>query len=116
MLCNTNADKKLYKILETKEDKEELKRAQNDKQQRPPFKFSMIGMKTGDKIYYKKNKSILATVVEDSHVKYGDITYSISSLAKELEKASYPVQGPIFFTDATGKTLDALRTEKENRI
>lgn len=116
MLCSTNTDKKLYKISETKEDKEESKRAQKDKQQRPPFKFSMIGMKPGDKIYYKKNKSVIAIVVDDSHVKYGDITYSISSLAKELEKLSYPVQGPIFFTDATGKTLDALRTEKENGI
>lgn len=70
----------------------------------------MIGMKTGDKIYYKKNKNVIA-IVDDSHVKYGDITYSISSLAKELEKSSYPVQGPIFFTDVNGKTLDTLRTE-----
>ena len=108
----TNTDKKLYKISETEEDKKELKRAKDDKQQRPPFKFSMIGMKTGDKIYYKKNKNVIAIVVDDSHVKYGDITYSISSLAKELEKSSYPVQGPIFFTDVNGKTLDTLRTEK----
>ena len=72
----------------------------------------MIGMRSGDKIYYKKNKSVVAVVVDDSHVKYGDITYSISSLARELEKSKYNVQGPIYFTDVNGKTLDTLRTEK----
>ena len=108
----TNTENKLKRISETKKDREEAEKAQKDKQQRPPFKFSMIGMKTGDKIYYKKNKNVIAIVVDDSHVKYGDITYSISSLAKELEKSSYPVQGPIFFTDVNGKTLDTLRTEK----
>lgn len=108
----TDTEKKLVKIKETSKDKEEYKRAQRDKQQKPPFKFSMIGMKPGDKIYYKKNKKISAIIVDDSHVKYDGITYSLSYLAKNLEKSKYPLQGPIFFTNKDGKTLDQIRNEK----
>ena len=108
----TNTENKLKRITETKRDREEAKKAECDRQQRPPFRFSMIGLKPGDKVYYKKNKNVIAIIVDDFHVKYGDITYSLSSLAKELEKSKYSVQGPIFFTDINGNTLDKLRTEK----
>ena len=111
----TNTEKKLKRIAETRKDKEEAKRAQSDRQQRPPFRFSIVGMKSGDKIYYKKNKDVVAIIIDDSHVKYGETTYSLSALARELEKSKYPLQGPIYFTDKNGKTLDQLRIEKENK-
>lgn len=108
----TGTERNINKIKKTSEDISDEKLASEDRRQ--PFRFSMIGMKPGDKIHYKKNKNIIAIIVDDSHVKYEDTTYSISLLAKELEKSKYPLQGPIFFTDANGKTLDQLRKEKGN--
>ena len=110
----TNTDKKLHRIVETKQDKEEERKVKEDRSKKPPFRFSMIGMKNGDKIYFKNNVNKEAIVVDDSHVQYGDKTCSVSALAKELGKFNVPVAGTIYFTDKNGKTLDELRKEKGN--
>ncbi len=110
----TNTDKKLHKIVETKQDKEEERKAKEDRLKKPPFRFSMIEMKNGDKIYFKNNANKEAIVVDDSHVQYGDKTYSVSALARELGKFNVSVAGTIYFTDKNGKTLDELRKEKGN--
>lgn len=106
----TNTEKNLIKIKPSKEDIAEENRAREV--QRPPFKFSMINMKENDIVYFKENKKIKAVVVDDSHVKYGQVTYTLSSLAQEIKETDYPLQGPVWFTDKKGRTLDELRTLK----
>ena len=85
------------------------------KARRPPFKFSMIGLKPGDVVYFEHG-DIPVTVVSENTVSYNNETYTLSRFCKHFmpeegsENKEY--QGPAHFT-LNGKTLDEIRKEKE---
>lgn len=86
------------------------------KTRRPPFKFSMIGLKPGDVVYFKHG-DIPVTVVSENTIAYDNEIYTLSRFCKHFmpeegsENREY--QGPAHFT-LNGKTLDEIRKEKEN--
>lgn len=82
---------------------------------RPPFKFSMIGLKPGDVVYFEHG-NIPVTVASEDTIVYDNNTYSLSGFCKKFmpgegsEEQEY--QGPAHFKQ-NGKTLDKLRKEME---
>ena len=85
------------------------------KTRRPPFKFSMIGLKPGDVVYFEHG-DIPVTVVSENTVAYDNEIYTLSRFCKHFmpeegsENKEY--QGPAHFT-LNGKTLDEIRKEKD---
>ena len=75
----------------------------------------MVSLKKGDKVYFKNDKKKMAIIIDDTHVQYGNVTFSLSTLAQELGKFKQRPQGPAYFVDSKGKTLDELRKEKEDQ-
>ena len=82
---------------------------------RPPFKFSMIGLKPGDVVYFEHG-DIPVTIVSENTVAYDNEIYTLSRFCKHFmpeegsENREY--QGPAHFT-FNGKTLDEVRKERE---
>lgn len=87
------------------------------KNRRPPFKFSMIGLKPGDVVFFEHG-DIPVTVVSENTVSYDNEIYTLSRFCKHFmpeegsENREY--QGPAHFT-LNGKTLDEMRKEKETK-
>lgn len=80
---------------------------------RPPFRFSMCGIKTGDRVQLKGNASIEAVVLsDDRHVMYNGQPYSLSDLAQRLLGTKFAVQGPAYWT-YQGVTLEELRRQQK---
>lgn len=80
---------------------------------RPPFRFSMCGLKTGDRVQLKGNASIEAVVLsDDRHVMYNGQPYSLSDLAQRLLGTKFAVQGPAYWT-YQGVTLEELRRQQK---
>lgn len=84
---------------------------------RPPFKFSMIGLKPGDVVYFEHG-DIPVTVVSENTVAYDSEIYTLSRFCKHFmpdegsENREY--QGPAHFL-YNGRTLDDIRKEKEKK-
>lgn len=97
----------------TKPKKQDKPKKKSDR--RPPFKFSMIGLKLGDVVYFEHG-DIPVTVVSENTVAYDNDIYTLSGFCKHFmpgensEEKEY--QGPRHFT-YQGKTLDEFRKEKE---
>ena len=91
---------------------EQIAEENKENAKKPPFRFSMVGIKPGDKVIFTKDKNVVATVVDDRHIEYNGETTSLSGLAEKLlHKLS--LQGTLYFT-FNGKTLNDLRAEMEN--
>jgi len=80
---------------------------------RPPFKFSMIGIKKGEKIIFTPTK-ISVTVVSDNEIQYNGALYKLSPfvrkfMPKSRQNSSGAYQGAKYFT-YKGKVLNDLRT------
>ena len=86
-------------------------------ERRPPFKFSMIGLKPGDVVYFEHG-DIPVTVVSENTVAYDSEIYTLSRFCKHFmpdegsENREY--QGPAHFL-YNGRTLDDIRKEKEKK-
>jgi hypothetical protein len=90
------------------------KAKKNKRNPKPRFKFSMIGLKTGDIITFDP-LNIEVEIFSDSSIKYENSLWSLSGftakyLPKKNKSGSY--QGPIYFS-YKGKTLAAIRKEQE---
>lgn len=87
------------------------------KDRRPPFKFSMIGLKPGDVVYFEHG-NIPVTVVSENKVAYNSEIYTLSRFCKHFmpgegsENREY--QGPAHFL-YNDRTLDDIRKEKEKK-
>ena len=85
------------------------------KYRRAPFRFSMIGLKPGDVVYFEHG-DIPVTVISENTVSYDNEIYTLSRFCKHFmpeegsENREY--QGPAHFK-LNGKTLDEIRKEKE---
>jgi len=79
----------------------------------PPFKFSMVGIKKGEKIIFTPTK-ISVTVASDNEICYKGALYKLSPfvrkfMPKNRRNTSGAYQGAKYFT-YKGKVLDDLRT------
>ncbi len=81
---------------------------------KPPFKFSEFGIPVGATIVYFKDSSVVATVVDDSHIEYQGRTTAMSSLAQKLLGYKNAVQGPKYFT-YKGTLLTEIRKQAEKK-
>ena len=100
----------------TKSKKQEKAKGKTDR--RPRFKFSMIGLKPGDVVYFEHG-DIPVTVVSENTVAYDNDIYTLSRFCKhfmpEEESENREYQGPAHFI-LNGKTLDEIRKEKEKKL
>ena len=100
------------KVKPKKQDKTNVKA-----DRRPPFKFSMIGLKPGDVVYFEHG-DIPVTVASENTVAYDNELYTLSRFCKHFmpdegnENREY--QGPAHFF-YNGRTLDDIRKEKEKK-
>lgn len=79
---------------------------------RGPFRFSAVGIPVGSQLSFVEDPNVVVTVEDDRHIKYKNITTSLSSLAQELKGFDHPVQGTLWFT-YEGEILDARRRRLE---
>lgn len=100
-------EKNLIKYAATEEEQEEENEAK--KARLSSFRFSMCGIKPGEKVVSLEFPNVICTVVDDKHISYNDEEYSLSSLAGLLLNVR-AIQGPKHFT-YNGKVLSELRTE-----
>lgn len=65
------------------------------------FSFKLCGIQPGEKVEFshptKKLDDSFATVVDEKRVEYKGETWTLSALAKDILKTSYPCQGPKYF-------------------
>lgn len=119
---------KFLEFLESKEEKNKEKTAKskrinkvelNLKQkrtQRPPFKFSMIGLKVGDEILFE-SRGWKVKVASDNTIDYNGEQFHLSTFCKKylpdiMRNKSEAYQGPNYFS-LNGRSLTDLRDEKE---
>ena len=81
---------------------------------RGPFRFSEVGIKTGEKIVYIEDTSIQPVVVDDRHIEWNNQTTSLSALAQQLKNFNHAVQGTLWFT-YKGVKLTELRDKIEKK-
>ena len=96
-----------------KSKKQEKPKAKTDR--RPPFKFSMIGLKPGDTIIFAPNGEEVRVNSENT-VDYDGQILTLSRFCKiympDNDSENKEYQGPAHFT-YNGKTLDEIRKERE---
>lgn len=98
-----------------KSKKQEKLKVKTDR--RPPFKFSMIGLKPGDVVYFEHG-DIPVKVVSENTVAYDNEIFTLSRFCKHFmpdegsENREY--QGPAHFL-YNGRTLDDIRKDKEKK-
>lgn len=105
---------RLHRVTPTGEQIEDEREAEETREaaRRPPFRFSMVGLKPGDTVAFTGDPSKTATVVDDRRVEYGGVTTSLSALAEQLLGRNSSVQGTLHFTYG-GETLAAMRDRME---
>ena len=113
---DTTVDEPAIPQKKAKSKKQEKPKAKTDR--RPPFKFSMIGLKPGDVITFEST-GVVVKVASDNTIEYNEEEYTLNRFVisflpddKRIQAGTY--QGPKFFT-YKGKSLWALRLEKENK-
>lgn len=97
----------------TKKEKEEKPHA---KPRRPPFKFSMAGIKIGETVVFAPTNTEVK-VASDNSIEYDGRIYSLSSFAgtympDDMQTPSGAFQGPKYFT-YKGVILSTLRSQRE---
>lgn len=100
-------------IVENQEEKQALDEA---RKLRKRFNFSMLDIKPGEILKFKKDNSIICEVHDETQVKFRDKITSLSNSAdiilKEMGYEWLSVQGPRWWV-YEGKTLSDLRNERE---
>ena len=106
-------------ISKSKEEDKRIKADEaekNKRTQKPPFKFSMIGLKTGDIVTFDPLK-LKVKVSTDNKIEHEGRLWSLSNftatyLPEDQQNESGAYQGPKYFS-YKGKTLDSIRKELE---
>lgn len=100
-------------IVENQEEKQALDEA---RKLRKRFNFSILDIKPGEILKFKKDNSIICEVHDETQVKFRDKITSLSNSAdiilKEMGYEWLSVQGPRWWV-YEGKTLSELRNERE---
>ena len=89
---------RLHKIKETEEEKKENIVAEEVLQaaRRPIFTFSGAHVPFGAEVVFVRDPSVVATVIDDRHIRYQNEVTSLSGLSDRL--LGYTTAGPRFFT------------------
>lgn len=118
----SGTEDKLHRVTPTGEQIEEEREAEEARHdaetgRRTRFRFSMVGIKPGEKVVFANDPSKVAIVVDDTRVEYEGVTTSLSALAKEFLGRNSGVQGPLHFT-YEGERLSErrLRMEDEKKL
>lgn len=106
----------LHRVTPTGEQLEDEREAEEAREvsRRPPFRFSMVGLNSGDKVAYVNDPSKIAVVVDDKRVEYDGVTTSLSALAERLTGSGHAMQGPLYFT-YENETLADRRNRMEGQ-
>lgn len=93
---------------------EEEQRAEEAREnaRRGAFRFSMCGIKPGEKVVFIDDSSIQPVVIDDRRIEWDKQTTSLSALAQQLKGYDHPAQGTLYFT-YNGVKLDDLRRKME---
>lgn len=93
-----------------------LSKASESRERRERFKFSSIGLKSGDIISYLKNNDIKATIIDDSKINFEGKEMSVSQAAKILITLDgfkwKTINGPQYW-EYDGETLSQRRRRME---
>lgn len=95
----SGTQERLRRVTATGAEIEEERSAEESRAgKKPPFRFSMVGLKPGDRVAYVGDPEKVAEVVDDRRVEHGGVTSSLSALAQELSGSGHAMQGPFYFT------------------
>lgn len=108
-----SAEDRLHRVTPTGNEVEEERDAEQSRTRRPPFRFSMVGLRPGDVVAFAQDPDKRATVVDDSHIEHEGVTSSLSALAEQLTGAGHALQGPLYFA-YEGELLTDRRDRMEN--
>ena len=110
----SGTENRLHRVTPTGEQIEEEREAEETREasRKPPFRFSMVGLKPGDRVVFTGDPEKVATVVDDRRVEYEGVTTSLSALAEQLTGSGHAMQGPLYFT-YEGETLADRRRRME---
>lgn len=101
-------------ITDTTQDKDSIEKARS---RRTNFKFTMLGIESGETLTFKKNRFITCEVVNETQVKFRGETMSLSESAlKVLRDMGYDwgtTNGTMWWC-LNGNTLDSLRRDTKN--
>ena len=105
---------RLHRVTPTGEQIEEEREAEETREasRKPPCRFSMVGLKPGDRVVFTGDPEKVATVADDRRVEYEGVTTSLSALAEQLTGSGHAMQGPLYFT-YEGETLADRRRRME---
>lgn len=100
--------------LKPKKEKKKVSEKPKRKTPLPPFKFSMIGLKPGDKIVFDV-LNLEVTVASDNTISHNGKEYKLTTFCKEFlpiekQNKSNAYQGPDYFS-YQGKKLAKIRKE-----
>jgi hypothetical protein len=116
-VTTTILSKKAYQPLREYIEQHFEENVNNNLGRRPPFKFSMIGLKPGDMVYFEHG-DIPVTIVSENTIDYDNEIYTLSRFCKHFmpdeDSENKEYQGPAHFL-YNGRTLDDIRKEKEKK-
>jgi hypothetical protein len=94
----SGTESRLKRLAPSGKEIEEETEAQQikDEARKPPFDFLKYGIKIGAKLTFINDKSVVVTVLDGRHVKYGEETTSLSGLAERLMNCN-SLQGTRYF-------------------
>lgn len=78
------------------------------KKYRSKFDFEKYGIKIGEEIYFSRDESIKAVVIDSNRIEFNGEKYSLSGSARELLKRNHQPAGTLFWK-YDGETLDERR-------
>lgn len=106
-ICSSLSPQEQYEEKDAEDARERYNQSQ--------FRFSFIGLGTGDEVQFKGDSTISATICDDKHVIYEGEEYSLSKLAQKLTGTDSSLRGPAYFTyDGEALTDRRVRMEQED--
>lgn len=96
-------------FVETQEDQKALDEART---RRGRFNFKMVDIPTDSEIYFSRDESIKAKVIDNRNIEFNGKITSLSTSAQEILGVDYGVAGTDYWM-YEGETLDERRTRLE---
>ena len=99
-------------IVEDKEDQDALNEARETRERRSPFRFDMVDIPAGAEIYFSRDESIKARVIDNRFIELNGEKTRLSNSAQKLLGYDYVPQGTAYWM-YDGETLDERRQRME---
>lgn len=99
-------------IVENQEDQNALNQVRAEMRSR--FNFSMVEIPIGAEVYFSRDESIKAKVVDNRHILLDGETVSLSTSAQKILGYDYGVQGTAYWM-YEGESLDERRKRLESQ-